>query len=427
MRSLGPLAVSLALAASGDAHARRIYRPPPPIVDVGAELGAAIRAKDTAGVAKLLFDPLHNYGVYFADPACAKQFGAPGIVVGPELSAFARCLVGLKLQASTRQPGATTNGIVTYEPGIELELSHTDGRVRWIGFQYQTEHDRGRPTLTVQAFEALRKAGSPNVDAVVRERLEPLLERSRTASVSAWVKVCLDDKGGIERIATRHSSAPASDTGAVTAAFEAAVRTWKFQPFQQRGKPLAVCAMTLLTYPMARAPLVETLPAAMQPPITLARRDGAPPKPAPPRSPISLSLDDDEVDEVSVILNGRSPPPPPRPPPPPPPPPQTVPPTMLEQQRLRGVKDIAPDAPTAAAIARSGKDRIVGSYKLCLDTGGSVSSVVMLKSTGFTDYDMKLAREIRIWAYKPYMVNGKAVPVCTAATFIYSVPPARKP
>jgi len=172
MRTLGLVAVTLALAVPGAAHARKVYRTrSPPAVDVGAELGAAIRAKDAAGVAKLLSDPLSNYGVWFADPACAKQFGAPGVVVGPELAAFARCLVQLKLQAATRQPDSSDNGILTYEPGIELELAHADGRVRWIGFQYQTELDRGRPTLTVQALEALRKEGSPNVDAVVRDRL----------------------------------------------------------------------------------------------------------------------------------------------------------------------------------------------------------------------------------------------------------------
>jgi hypothetical protein len=27
---------------------------------------------------------------------------------------------------------------------------------------------------------------------------------------------------------------------------------------------------------------------------------------------------------------------------------------------------------------------------------------------------------MRNWRYKPYLVNGKAVPVCTAVTFIYS-------
>ena len=45
----------------------------------------------------------------------------------------------------------------------------------------------------------------------------------------------------------------------------------------------------------------------------------------------------------------------------------------------------------------------------------------MLKSTGFPAYDNKILSKMRgEWRYKPYMVNGKAVPVCTAVTFIYS-------
>ena len=437
MKPIGLVALSLVLAASGAADARRIYRPPPPpVVDVGAELGAAIRAKDTAGVAKLLSDPLSNYGVWFADAACAKQFGAPGVVVGPELLAFARCLVQLKLQATTRQPGSTDNGILTYEPGIELELAHADGRVRWIGFQYQTEPDRGRPTLTVQAFEALRKEGSANLDATVRDRLEPVLERARTSSVSAWVKVCLDDKGAVDRVATRQSSAPAGFASSVTNVFEAAVRAWKFRPFEQRGKPMAVCSMTLLTYPMARAPLVEMLPPAMLPPLTLARREpvGQTRKVKDLVQPVKITMgdDDDDFGEEGGVVGGvvggisggvvggviGSPPPPP----PPPPPPHSVPPTLLEQNRIRGVKDIVPDPATKAAIVKSGKDRIVGAFKLCLDARGSVTAVSQLKSTGFSDYDAKITREMRLWAYRPYAVNGKSVPVCTAVTFIYAAP-----
>jgi len=45
----------------------------------------------------------------------------------------------------------------------------------------------------------------------------------------------------------------------------------------------------------------------------------------------------------------------------------------------------------------------------------------MLKSTGFPAYDSKIQTKIRgEWRYKPYNVNGKAVPVCTAVTFIYN-------
>ena len=59
-------------------------------------------------------------------------------------------------------------------------------------------------------------------------------------------------------------------------------------------------------------------------------------------------------------------PPPPPPPPPPPKPPQNVPPTMLEGSRIAGEKMISPDDVTKTEIQRSGKDRIIGSFKLCL-------------------------------------------------------------
>jgi protein TonB len=114
-------------------------------------------------------------------------------------------------------------------------------------------------------------------------------------------------------------------------------------------------------------------------------------------------------------------PPPPPPPPPPPAPPQNVPPTMLEGSRTAGDKNIVPDDVTKTEISRSGKDRIIGSFKLCLTVGGEIQSVNQLKSTGFPAYDQKILSTIKgSWRYKPYNVNGKAVPVCTAVTFIYS-------
>ena len=114
-------------------------------------------------------------------------------------------------------------------------------------------------------------------------------------------------------------------------------------------------------------------------------------------------------------------PPPPPPPPPPPTPPQLVPPTALEASRIAGEKDIRPDTVTATEINRSGKDRVVGSFKICITVGGEISTVNMVKSTGFASYDSKISSTIRgSWRYRPFNVNGKAVPVCTAVTFIYS-------
>ena len=124
---------------------------------------------------------------------------------------------------------------------------------------------------------------------------------------------------------------------------------------------------------------------------------------------------------VGGDLNGVLGAPPPPPPPPPPAPPQNVPPTLLEGSRIAGEKKIVPDDVTKTEISRSGKDRIIGSFKLCITVAGAVSSVTQLKSTGFPAYDNKILGKMRNeWRYKPYMVNGKAVPVCTAVTFIYT-------
>jgi TonB family protein len=105
---------------------------------------------------------------------------------------------------------------------------------------------------------------------------------------------------------------------------------------------------------------------------------------------------------------------------PPSPPPPSVAPMQFEGLRLSGERNILPDDFTKDEIARSGKGKIVTSHKLCLSADGSVSRISLLKSSGFPAYDAKIQREMRTWRYRPYVVNGKASPVCTAVTYIYS-------
>src|SRR5512147_1702444 len=78
---------------------------------------------------------------------------------------------------------------------------------------------------------------------------------------------------------------------------------------------------------------------------------------------------------VGGDLNGVMGAPPPPPPPPPPAPPQNVPPTLLEGSRISGDKNISPDDVTKTEIQRSGKDRIIGSFKLCLNVTGAITNV----------------------------------------------------
>jgi protein TonB len=109
------------------------------------------------------------------------------------------------------------------------------------------------------------------------------------------------------------------------------------------------------------------------------------------------------------------------PPPPPPVLPHNVAPSALEATRIAGDKLIEPTEVTKTTIQRSGKTKVVGSFKLCLTASGTIGDVSTLKSTGFPAYDETIASRIRgEWRYRPLMVNGQAIAVCTAVTFIYS-------
>ncbi|MEO7731523.1 MAG: hypothetical protein ABIY55_11160 [Kofleriaceae bacterium] len=114
--------------------------------------------------------------------------------------------------------------------------------------------------------------------------------------------------------------------------------------------------------------------------------------------------------------------PPPPPPPPPPAPPKNIVSAAFDALRISGEKLISPPDVTKTEISRSGKDKVIGSYKLCLNKEGAIATVAMLKSTGFAEYDLKIQNTIKgEWRYRPYVdSNGVPAPACTIVTFIYS-------
>jgi len=99
--------------------------------------------------------------------------------------------------------------------------------------------------------------------------------------------------------------------------------------------------------------------------------------------------------------------------------PHPISPITLEASRLSGEKIILPDADTKLAIAKAGATKIFGTFKLCVDTSGTISSLRPVKSTGFETYDQTIEQAIHDWKFKPFLVDGKPTPVCTAVTFIY--------
>ena len=358
------------------------------------KLTAAIRARNVAAITAVLGTKFTSNGMWFPDAACTKRFESGGEIKGAELGAFARCLSTLKLQMTTRKAALRDGGLLTADPGFEIELAFQNDSLRWIGFPSQSGADRAIPMLTAQALEALRTKGTTIVDTKVSQALDLELAQTRTLVATSWIKVCLDPKGEITKLtAIQSTSAAASE------AFLAAVADWKFKPFTVRGAPMAACSASLLAYPGSRAPLVEAYPSSLAPTAPITR---------------TYEFEDDDFEIMGGLIGGQVPPPPP-----PPAPSQTVPPSLLENLRVSGNKLIVPDAPTKATMVQGGGGKVVASMKLCIDDKGTVASVSQLKSSGYPAYDRKITSEMRQWIYKPYKQNGRAIPVCTAVTFIY--------
>lgn len=98
------------------------------------------------------------------------------------------------------------------------------------------------------------------------------------------------------------------------------------------------------------------------------------------------------------------------------PPPQNVPPTLL----VRRESEVTPDAQTNAKMIADGSKSATASFRVCVDETGALTALEKLKSSGYPAYDAELEAAIEGYHYEPYRIADRAVPACTALTFIYS-------
>lgn len=113
-----------------------------------------------------------------------------------------------------------------------------------------------------------------------------------------------------------------------------------------------------------------------------------------------------------------TPPEPPQPPRPPDPP-RVIDSTTLTHLRVSGETRIEPPDVIKLAMRRDGVDKATGTFKLCIDAAGAVTTVKSVKSTGYRDYDDALAAAIHGWRYRPFTVGGRAVQACSFVTFAF--------
>ncbi len=387
MRSFSGMVVLAAVAAIAvNAAADQAAAPPATAADAEAaasELIAAMDADDVRGIARMLAPGLATGGLWFPDRHCRVAFDAAGPVALEKRRTLARCLARQTPILSTRKSSAPSGAVLALAPGVEIEVAFTGDLVHWIATPRSAAAPRG-PTLTAQAFEALRIAGSTLLDEVLRPALRGKLGHDR--AVSVWLEICLDERGAITSVT--HHGAPTREIGD---AFVAATVGWEFRPFALGGRDVPACSFSLLTYPAARAPNIEVLPPTVAIPVAsehavteLGELPGAP-----PTSPDAV----------------------------------TVPPSTLERLRTAGTSYIDPDTDDRDAMIKAGKPSVSSRIRVCLDSRGRVSAFAIVKPSGFAGFDLKLLSAIRGWRFKPYMVNNAVRDVCTVFTFMVTPDP----
>ena len=105
--------------------------------------------------------------------------------------------------------------------------------------------------------------------------------------------------------------------------------------------------------------------------------------------------------------------------PPAPPKPLYVPHVAIEQKRTAGETNILPDEETKARLNDAGLPQLDAVVEMCLSKKGHVRRLRIVKSTEYPAYDRKIRREMNQWNYRPYLLDGKPVAVCTMVTIIY--------
>lgn len=108
-------------------------------------------------------------------------------------------------------------------------------------------------------------------------------------------------------------------------------------------------------------------------------------------------------------------------PPKPPPPPKTIGKDVLAALRTSGETQILPSSSTQSEMMRDGMETTRGTVKLCLSAQGAVTSATTLISTKYSDYDRALLSAVRGWRYRPYTVDGAAVPACSIVSFVFTL------
>jgi TonB family protein len=347
------------------------------------EISAALANKDGKAILPLLAESVTIGPILFADAECTKHFAKPVTVTPADRKMLTRCFEPLTLFPVPSQPLAWTA-----MPGRAMFVTKIEHhRIVAIGPFDPQAADSALPTIDSARITPLLRTSEATRAAIDGAKKQPIY---------ALVKSCVRGKAKVVSRLSVTSGVPAFDKEVAGYLRKTTVPA---TDIAYEGQPITDACIVWSMGPAKRVKdIVQPVKIEKQGP----RGDD---------NGVEDGVEGGDTDEYG---------PPPPPPPPPPTPPQNIAPSVLEANRIAGNKLITPDDATKKQIIADGKSRVIGSFKLCIALDGSVTVVTLLKSSGYAAYDEKLQQQMRTWKYKPYLVNGRATPVCTAVTFIFS-------
>jgi hypothetical protein len=102
--------------------------------------------------------------------------------------------------------------------------------------------------------------------------------------------------------------------------------------------------------------------------------------------------------------------------------PRLVAPAVLQSLRISASDPPRLSAATQQQMLRDGVDRIVVTVRVCVASDGAVASTRLMHYPRYDDHNAAIVRAVRAWRYRPFLVDGAAVPVCSLVTFVHKIP-----
>ena len=101
--------------------------------------------------------------------------------------------------------------------------------------------------------------------------------------------------------------------------------------------------------------------------------------------------------------------------------PHVIQPAQLRALRVAGSDQIDAPEVVQTQMLHDEHKKTSATVKVCIGTAGEITHASLLKSSGYTAFDDHLVASVHGWRYKAHTVDGRAVPACSAVTFVYSL------